>query len=42
MDQVSINYKLVDFSNLVCKNDLVSNLKAIIFIICEQSINKDK
>jgi hypothetical protein len=35
MDQISVNYKLVNFSSLVRKNDLVSNLRVIIFIICE-------
>jgi hypothetical protein len=42
MDQVSVNYKLVVFNSLVRKNDLVSNLKVIIFVICERFINKNE
>jgi hypothetical protein len=42
MDQISVNCKLVIFNSLVRKNNLVSNLGAIIFIICERPINKDE
>jgi hypothetical protein len=42
MDQISINYKLVVFNSLVRKDDLVSNLRIIIFVIYERSINKDE
>jgi hypothetical protein len=42
MNQISVNYKLVGFSNLVRKNDFVSNLKTIIFVIYERSVNENE
>jgi hypothetical protein len=43
MDQVSLNIKLVRFSwNFVCKNDLISNLRAQIFIVCKKTIYKNE
>jgi hypothetical protein len=42
MDQVSVNCKLVVFNNLVRKDDLVSNLGIIIFIIYERSVDEDE
>jgi hypothetical protein len=42
MDQVSVNYKLVVFNSLVRKDDLVSNLKVVIFVICERSIDENE
>jgi hypothetical protein len=42
MDQVFVNYKLVGFSSLVRKDDLVFNLRVIIFVICERSVDKNE
>jgi hypothetical protein len=42
MDQVSVNCKLVVFSSLVRKNDLVFNLGVVIFVIYERSVHEDK
>jgi hypothetical protein len=42
MDQVSVDCKFVILNSLVRKDDLVSNLGIIIFVICERSINKDE
>ena len=42
INQISVNYELVVFGNLVRKNDFVFDLKAIIFIIYERSINENE
>jgi hypothetical protein len=42
MNQVSVNYKFVGFNNLVRKDDLVSNLRIIIFIIYERSVDENE
>ena len=42
MDQVSVDCKLVVLSSLVRKDDLVSNLGAVIFVVCERSVDEDE
>jgi hypothetical protein len=42
MDQVFVNCKFIVFNSLVRKDDLVSNLKVIIFIICERSVDENE
>jgi hypothetical protein len=42
MDQVFVNCKLVVFNSLVRKDDLVSNLGIVIFVICERSVDEDE
>jgi hypothetical protein len=42
INQISVNCKLVVFNNLVRKNDFVSDLRVIIFIICERSIDENE
>jgi hypothetical protein len=42
MDQVFIDYKLVVLSSLVRKDNLVSNLGVVIFVICERSVDEDE
>ena len=42
INQISVNYKFIVFSNLVRKNDFVSDLKIIIFVIYERSIDENE
>jgi hypothetical protein len=42
MNQISVDCELVVSGNLVRKNDFVSDLRAIIFVICERSIDEDE
>jgi hypothetical protein len=42
INQIFGNYKLIVFDNLVRKNNFVSDLKVIIFVICERSIDKNE
>jgi hypothetical protein len=42
INQISVNCKLVVFGNLVRKNNFVFDLRIIIFIICERSIDENE
>jgi len=42
INQISVNCELVVSGNLIRKNDFVSDLKAIIFVIYERSIDEDE
>jgi len=38
MDKIAIDYKVILSNKFVCDNNLISQLGAKIFVICEQSI----
>jgi hypothetical protein len=42
INQISVNCEFVVSGNLVRKNDFISDLRAIIFVICERSIDENE
>ena len=42
MDKIAVDCKVIFSSRFVCDNNLISQLEAKIFIICEWFINKYK
>jgi hypothetical protein len=42
MDQIFVDCKFIVFNSLVRKDDLISNLGAVIFIICERFVDENE
>ena len=42
MDKIAVDREVILSSRFVCDDDFISQLRAKIFVVCEQSINKYK
>jgi len=42
MNKIAVDCKVILSSRFVCDDDFISQLKAKIFVVCEQSIDKYK
>jgi len=42
MDKIAMDYEIILSSKFICDNDFISQLRAKIFVVCKQSINKYK